>query len=199
MKILGVTGSSGAGKTLITNLFLKLDSTYIINTDDLAKKMAQKNSKYLNEIASFFGKDILLDDGNLNRKKLSQIILNDENAKKELNKITKSNLVPKMLEEINQNSNNKLIILDIPILYENKLEEYCDKVLAVISKKEEQIQRICLRDNLTQEQAENRLKIQLSNEFFKQNADYIIENYQKTEEKLLEEVIKIYEEIIKGE
>lgn len=199
MKILGVTGSSGAGKTLITNLFLKLEDTYIINTDDLAKKMAQKNSKYLNEIASFFGKDILLDDGNLNRKKLSQIISNDENAKKELNKITKSNLVPKMLEEINQNSNNKLIILDIPILYENKLEEYCDKVLAVISKKEEQIQRICLRDNLTQEQAKNRLKIQLSNEFFKQKADYIIENYKKTEEKLLEEVIKIYEEIIKGE
>lgn len=199
MKILGVTGSSGAGKTLITKLFLKLKSTYIINTDDLAKKMAQKNSKYLNEIASFFGKDILLEDGNLNRKKLSKIISQDENAKKELNKITKNNLVPKMLEEIKQNSNNELVILDIPILYENKLEEYCDKVLAVISKKEEQIKRICQRDNITEKQAENRLKIQLSNEFFKQNANYIIENYQKTEEELLEEITKIYVEIIKGE
>lgn len=199
MKILGVTGSSGAGKTLITNLFLKLKDTYIINTDNLAKKMAQKNTEYLNEIANFFGQEILLEDGNLNRKKLSQIISQDENAKKELNKITKKHLVPKMLDEVKRNSNNKLIILDIPILYENKLEEYCDKVLAVISKKEEQIKRICLRDNITQEQAENRLKIQLSNEFFEQNADYIIENYQKNEEELLEEIIIIYEEIIKGE
>ncbi|MBP3596344.1 MAG: dephospho-CoA kinase [Clostridia bacterium] len=199
MKILGVTGSSGAGKTLITNLFLKFKNTYIINTDDLAKKMAQKDTEYLNEIANFFGQDILLEDGNLNRKKLSQRISQDENARKELNKITKKHLVPKMLDEVKRNSNNKLIILDIPILYENKLEEYCDKVLAVISKKEEQIKRICLRDNITQEQAENRLKIQLSNEFFKQNADYIIENYQKKEEELLEEIIIIYEEIIKGE
>ena len=177
MKILGITGSSGSGKTLVTNLFLNLESTYIINTDELAKKIAQKNSKYLNEIAEFFGQDILLDDGNLNRKKLSQIISEDENAKKELNKITKNNLVPKMLEEIKQNSNNKLIVLDIPILYENKLEVYCDKVLAIISEKEEQIKRICSRDNISREQAENRLKIQLSNDFFKQNADYIIKNY----------------------
>lgn len=199
MKILGITGSSGAGKTLITNLFLKLESTYIINTDDLAKKLAQKDSKYLNEITDFFGQDILLEDGNLNRKKLSKIISENENAKNELNKITKNNLVPKMLEEIKQNSNNKLIILDIPILYENKLEVYCDKVLAVISKKEEQIKRICARDNISEEKAKNRLKIQLSNEFFKANADYIIENYQKTEEELLEEITKIYEEIIKGE
>ena len=199
MKILGITGSSGSGKTLVTNLFLNLESTYIINTDELAKKIAQKNSKYLNEIAEFFGQDILLDDGNLNRKKLSQIISEDENAKKELNKITKNNLVPKMLEEIKQNSNNKLIVLDIPILYENKLEVYCDKVLAIISEKEEQIKRICSRDNISREQAENRLKIQLSNDFFKQNADYIIENYQKTEKELLNEITKIYEEMIKGE
>lgn len=199
MKILGITGSSGAGKTLITNLFLKLESTYIINTDELAKKLAKKNSKYIKEIEESFGQEILLEDGNLNRKKLSEIISKDENSKNELNKITKNNLVPKMLQEIEKNSNKKLIILDIPILYENKLEVYCDKVLAIISKKEEQIKRICIRDNITKEQAENRLKIQLSNEFFKQKADYIIENYQKNESELLKEITKIYEEIIKGE
>ena len=192
MKILGITGSSGAGKTLVTNLFLELNSTHIINTDDLAKKLVQKDTKYLKEIVDFFGQDILLADGNLNRKKLSNTISKNNQAQNELNKITKNNLVPKMLEEINNNSDKELIILDIPILYENKLDVYCDKVLAIISKKEEQIRRICARDNITKSQAENRLKIQLSNEFFKENADYIIENYDKTQDELLIEIKKIY-------
>ncbi len=199
MKILGITGSSGAGKTLVTNLFLELNSTHIINTDDLAKKLVQKDTKYLKEIVDFFGQDILLADGNLNRKKLSNTISKNNQAQNELNKITKNNLVPKMLEEINNNSDKELIILDIPILYENKLDVYCDKVLAIISKKEEQIRRICARDNITKSQAENRLKIQLSNEFFKENADYIIENYDKTQDELLIEIKKIYNEMIKGE
>lgn len=198
MKILGITGSSGSGKTTVSKLFEKMKSVYIINTDEMARNLDEKGSKYLTEIEDFFGKDILLENGKLNRKKMSQIIFENENYKEELNKITKRNLLPKMLDEINMNSDKNVIVLDIPILFENKLEEYCDKVLVVISDKEEQIKRICKRDNIDEKTAIQRLKTQKENVFYTEKANYVINNTNKTEEDLLKEIEKIYKEILEG-
>ena len=192
MKTLAVTGSSGSGKTTISKLFLRLEDTFLINTDELAKEMAENDDKYLNEIILSFGKYILNESGNLNRKKLSNIIFESESAQEELNRITKRNILPKIDKIISENSDKKLIVIDVPILYENSLENHFDKVLAVISKREEQLKRIITRDGIELTDAEKRLNIQLGNDFFEKKADFVINNCEKTIDDLYKEVIKIY-------
>ena len=197
MKTLAITGSSGSGKTTISNLFLRLSGTMIINTDEIAREMSQNDKKYFNEIVEYFGPMILDKNRSLDRKKISYIIAENEEAKKQLDIITKRNILPKIDNIIKQNNDKKLIIVDVPILYENNLEGYFDKVLAIISDKEEQISRICKRDNLNKYEAEARLNIQLDNEFFEENADYIIKNVGKSLDELYKEVFAIYIDLIK--
>ena len=196
MKTLAITGSSGSGKTMISQLFLRFEGTYLINTDELARDMAENDKQYLNDIILSFGKDILDPNRSLNRRRLSVIIAESEDARKELNRITKKNIMPKIEKAIEENKDKKLIVVDVPILYENQLEGFFDKVLAVVSDKEEQIRRIEERDGLEELDARARLKMQNSNEFFKEKADFVIENIGKTKEDIYKEVISIYLEIM---
>lgn len=197
MKILAVTGSSGSGKTTVSKMFLNFEETVLIDTDKLAREMADEDEEYLNDIILAFGDEILDEFGKLNRKKLSRIIANDSKARRTLNNITKECLMPKLDELVVRYSDKKLIVVDIPILYENELEEYFDKVLAVISNRDEQVRRICERDNLSVEDANLRLDMQLDNSFFIDHADFIIENFGKNEAELYNEVGAIYADMIK--
>ena len=192
-----ITGSSGSGKTTISKMFLEFEDTFLINADDVARKMASEDKIYLQEIVDYFGIDILDEMGNLNRKKLSYIIAKNEEARTKLNEITKKNIIPKIDRIILDNCNKKMAIIDVPVLYENKLESYFDVVVAVISNKEEQIKRICSRDNLSVDEANLRLNMQLDNAVFKQKADFVIYNFEKTVQNLKDEVSNIYN-IIEG-
>jgi len=158
--------------------------------------MAENDEQYLTDIILYFGKDILDPNRGLDRKKLSVIIAEDPEARKELNRITKKNIMPRIEKAIEENIDKKLIVVDVPILYENQLECHFDKVLAIVSDKEEQIRRIETRDDLKEIDARARLNMQKSNEFFKEKADFIIENIGKTKEDLYKEVIKIYYKIM---
>lgn len=196
MKTLAITGSSGSGKTTIAELFLKLDDTFLINTDELAREMAENDKNYLKDIILAFGGKILNSSMGLDRKRLSKIIAEDVDARIELNRITKKNLMPRIDKIIEENKDKKLIVVDVPVLYENELENYFDKVLAIVSDKEEQIKRIMKRDGLNRDNAEARLNMQLDNDFFKENADFLIVNFGKSKTELYKEVSKIYLEMM---
>ena len=196
MKTLAITGSSGSGKTTIAELFLKLDETILINTDEIAKEMAENDKKYLNDIILAFGAKILNSSMGLDRKRLSKIIAEDVDARIELNRITKKNIMPRINKMIEENKDKRLIVVDVPILYENQLEHYFDKVLAIISDKDEQIKRIMKRDKLNRQEAEARLNMQLDNDFFSKNADFVIVNFGKSTTELYKEISKIYLEIM---
>lgn len=196
MKTLAITGSSGSGKTTIAELFLKLDETILINTDEIAKEMAENDKKYLNDIILAFGAKILNSSMGLDRKRLSKIIAEDVDARIELNRITKKNIMPRINKIIEENKDKRLIVVDVPILYENQLEHYFDKVLAIVSDKDEQIKRIMKRDKLNRQEAEARLNMQLDNDFFSKNADFVIVNFGKSTTELYKEISKIYLEIM---
>ena len=196
MKTLAITGSSGSGKTTIAELFLKLDETFLINTDEIAREMAEKDKNYLNDIILAFGAKILNSSMGLDRKRLSKIIAEDCEARIELNRITKKNIMPRINKIIEENKDKKLIVVDVPVLYENQLENYFDKVLAIVSDKDEQIKRIMKRDGLNRDDAEARLNMQLDNDFFSENADFVIVNFGKSTSELYKEVSKIYLEMI---
>lgn len=175
MKVIGITGSSGSGKSTLTKILAKKLNAKVIDADKVVKQMQKPGTIYFEKIVDLFGKEILQQDGNLNRRKLAQIIFQDELKKEEINKLTYKYVVEEIKTQI-KNAREECTIIDAPLLIESKLNEICNATIAVISNKEEQIKRLCKRDNIAKEEAIARLNSQKSNEYYKKNADYVVEN-----------------------
>ena len=174
--IIGITGSSGAGKSTICEILKKEYNVKIINADKIAKRLSNKGTNYINDIIKTFGNDIVDEQGELKRKKLGQIIYNNPEKRKKLNKCTFKYIKKEIEEEIERTKEYVTIIIDAPLLFECGLEKLCDKVIGVVSKRNLQIERIVARDNIDYQEAESRLNAQEDNEFYIKRCDVIIEN-----------------------
>ena len=194
-KIIGITGSSGSGKTTVTKILEKELKAKAIYADEVVKQMQKPNSEYFEKIVDLFGYDILdkVDKGTvllskkgnfgqenrplvqLNRKKIADIIFQNQEQKDRLDKLTYKYVVEEIKKQITTAEEN-YVIIDAPLLIESRLNEICDIVIGVVSEKKEQIKRICNRDNIEESKAILRLEAQKDNEFYKKNVDYIVEN-----------------------
>lgn len=177
LKIIGVTGNSGSGKSFICEILLnKYDDIVIVDADKIARKMSDIGTLYYKEVVNMFGKSIVTDKLEIDRKLLAEIIFNDDEKRKELNSITFRYVVDEIKNNIKLNSNRSVIVIDVPLLFESGLDEICDITLGVVSDEDIKINRICSRDGVSVEQAKDRLKVQLGDEDLKGKCDYIIEN-----------------------
>ena len=182
--ILGITGSSGAGKSTVCEILERKYSSQTINADKIAKQLSKQGTNYLQEIIQNFGDDILLEDGELNRRKLANIIYSNPEKRDELNNITFKYIKNEIKEQIAK-SNNNIIAIDAPLLLEANLQEICDKTIAVISEDRNlQIKRIIKRDNIDKEHAIARLNAQHPNEFYIQNWDNTLINEETLEQQI---------------
>lgn len=174
--IIGITGSSGSGKSTISKMLAQRYNGKIIDADEIARRLSIENSKYINEIVSKFGKDIIDEFGNINRRQLAEIIYSDDNKRNVLNNCTFKYIVNSIKTKLQNIRNCDFIIIDAPLLFESKLNELCDVIIGVIAKREIQIDRIMKRDNINFEHAEKRIQSQKNNDFYIQNCDRIIQN-----------------------
>ena len=182
--ILGITGSSGAGKSTVCEILERKYSSQTINADKIAKQLSKQGTNYLQEIIQNFGDDILLEDGELNRRKLANIIYSNPEKRDELNNITFKYIKNEIKEQIAK-SNNNIIAIDAPLLLEANLQEICDKTIAVISEDRNlQIKRIIKRDNIDKEHAIARLNAQHPNEFYIKNCDNTLINDETLEQQI---------------
>lgn len=188
MKIIGIAGSSGAGKTTVCSILKKKYNAEIIDADKVAKQLSNRGTMYLQSIVEYFGNDIINKEGELKRKELANIIYEDEEKREQLNKLTFIHVVDEIKRKISHLTEKELIVIDAPLLFESNLNQICDFVIGVIAKKEDKIARICERDHISEELAKKRLAIQKDDTFIQENADYIIENNGKTES--LEEILR---------
>ncbi len=176
MNIIGVTGSSGAGKSTVCNILQQEYRVKVINADKIAKRLSKRGTNYIEEIAKKFGPDILDDDGELKRKKLAEIIYMNPQKRKELNSCTFKYIRKEIQREIKEEKDATTIVIDVPLLFECELDQLCDYVVGVISHRDLQIERIVARDNVDYEHAEKRLAAQEKNEFYINKCSDIIEN-----------------------
>lgn len=182
MKIVGLTGNSGAGKTTVCEILKKRYNVEIIDADKVAKQLTNGKTPYLKHIVEKFGIEILDEAMNLNRKKLANIIYNDNKKREELNEITFIHVVDEIKNRINELEDSKIVVIDAPLLFESNLNEICDITIGIIAKDNIKLDRICKRDSIDKQTAQKRIDIQLKNEYLYENADYIIENDSSMEE-----------------
>ena len=182
MKIIGITGNSGSGKSYVSEFIKKyyLEQNIkaeIIDADQVAKSMQNSKAEYMRAIVREFGEDIL-EEGKLNRKKLAKIVFSNNQEKEKLDRITQKYVVANIKEQIKsyREQGMVIIVIDVPLLFESGLNQECTITVGVIAQKEKKLERICKRDNITIEEAELRLNSQQNDEYYRNNCDYIIEN-----------------------
>lgn len=186
--VIGVTGNSGSGKSEVSKILAKKINAIIINADEEVKKLSEPGNIYYEKIIKKFGKNIL-DNKKINKNKLADLIYNNKKARKKINKLTNKYVVKEIIKKtkIEKNKNNN-VILDVPLLFESKLNKICNFTVAVIAKEEIKINRIINRDNTNENIAKARLNIQPNDEFYKKRASFIIENNENLEKIDLEEI-----------
>lgn len=193
MKIIGITGSSGSGKSTVCEILKEKYNVKIIDADKIAKELLKVGTEYYKDVVSKFGTEITNNVGEIDRKKLANLIYNDDTKRKMLNNSTFYYVVEEIKTRVKE-TNNIDIIIDAPLLFESKLDNICNLTIGVISKESVQIDRIVKRDSITKEQACRRLKAQQTNEFYISKCTEIISNdneYIETE-KQIEQIAKKY-------
>lgn len=174
MKIIGITGGTGAGKSSVCDE-LKKCGAQIIDADLIARQIVEKGKPALEEIITVFGKDIIMPNGELNRQKLGSIVFTDSNKLTILNKITHKYIFDEMQRQINECSSD-VLVLDVPLLFEQDFPFNCDLTVAVVADKEERIRRIMARDGITRKSAEERVSNQMSDDEYIKHADICFKN-----------------------
>jgi dephospho-CoA kinase len=176
MRVLGLTGGIGSGKTMVGAMFSQLGAE-LIDADQLAREVVEPGQPALDEIVSRFGADILLPNGRLDRRKLGRIIFADASARAGLNAITHPRIRERMEAAVDARHERRgLLILDIPLLFENARSGLVEKVIVVWVDPQTQVRRLIARGGLTAEEARQRIAAQMPLDEKRALADHVIDN-----------------------
>lgn len=177
MKVIGLTGGIGTGKSTVS-AYLREKGCRIIDADCMAHQMTEKGSPCLAEIEAAFGKEVFLEDGSLNRKKLGETVFADPVKKERLEQIITQKVIEKTLAEIDRSrrQQEELVVLDAPLLFECGMQGDTDENWLVTCDKKIRFARIAARDGLSSEEIEKRMRNQMPTEQKEKLADRIIDN-----------------------
>lgn len=171
--IIGLTGGIGSGKSTVAGFFKALDIE-VIDADNISRLVVQKGQPALAKIVTYFGSDILI-DGELNRTKLRQCIFVDETKKNWLNDLLHPLIRSEMLAQLGR-AKGKYVLLEAPLLFENKLDNYCEHVVVIDIDEQSQVNRASIRDNCTIEQIKAIISSQISRQDRLAKASFVIDN-----------------------
>lgn len=175
--VIGLTGGIASGKSTVSQM-IKEKGIRVVDADIIAKEAVSKGSAALHQIVQTFGEEVLLPNGELNRQQLGAIIFSDEEKRKKLNAIVHPEVRKEMLEQRDEgvSNNETFVVLDIPLLFESKLEGLVDRIIVVYTTPDLQLSRLMNRNDLSEEEALNRIHSQQPLEEKCQKADRVIEN-----------------------
>jgi len=184
VKVIGVTGGIGSGKSTVSRILKDLGAK-IVDADKIARKILVKGGKPLEDVVNYFGKEILDSDGELNRKKLADIVFNKSEKLTVLNKITHGYIAEEIIKAVSSYKADNaadIIVIDAPIPIEHGFIDQSDEIWVVTANREVRISRIMERNGLSREDAEKRIDSQQSDEAYLSIADEIIVNEGSIEE-----------------
>ena len=188
----GLTGGIGSGKTTVSNFLLEYGIP-VYNSDSLGKKLMNTNLELINDIVNIFGESVY-NNGILNTNLLSSIVFSDAEKIKQLNNLVHPKVAEDFKQWVEKNNNQPILVKEAAILIESGAYLDMDKIILVISKKSNRINRVSKRDNSDLESIEKRINFQLTDDEKIKYADYIIDNNSSLDY-LKNEVLRVINEI----
>ncbi|NMA82780.1 MAG: dephospho-CoA kinase [Epulopiscium sp.] len=179
MKVAGLTGGSGTGKTTIAHYFVRQYQAYLIDADRIGHDIIKKGRPAYTLLVDHFGCEILEATEGINRKKLGAIVFSDKEKLSLLNEITHPFIVKEIKKRIHyatQSQEYSFILIDGALLVEAKIHENVDELWAVYTSMENRICRLKKRDFLSEAQIKQRIESQMPWDTLKQYANRIIDN-----------------------
>ena len=181
---IGLTGGIATGKSTVSRLLAERGAA-IIDADVIAREIMEPGHPVLAAVSEPFGPGVLNADGTLNRKKLGEIVFSNPEERKALEALTHPAIRAEMkqrMEELEAADPHRLVVADIPLLYESGLDPLYERIMVVYVPREVQLTRLMLRDGLSKEAAEQRISAQMDIEIKKERADILIDNSGGLEE-----------------
>lgn len=179
MKVIGLTGSAGTGKTSVAR-HLKMLGAEVIEADEIARQLTAPGEPLLKKIAAAFGPDFILPGGILDRARLRRLIFSDEGARKKLDEITHPPIIAaieKRLAELRRRPvPPRVVVVEAPLLFETGLERLFDEVWVVIAEPEAVVRRLVARDRIPPEQAQAMIAVQMPQAEKMRRANRVIDN-----------------------
>lgn len=198
MLVVGLTGGIGCGKSEVSRKFAE-SGAFILNADQIAHQITNTNQQVIQAIKDNFGSEYYLLSGELDRKKLGQLVFSNRGALQTLNQIIHPHLIQKIRNEI-QNYRKKplfpVLLIEMAILFELEMEQDFDMVIVVTAPLSSIIKRLKKRDKLTPQAVLDRLNAQLPPHIKEQQADILIQNNSDLKN-LNQQVEKIWTELLK--
>lgn len=178
MKIIGLTGGIGSGKSTVS-AYLKEKGCIIIDADEISRKMTENGSSALDQIRACFGDEYFYADGSLDRKKMGVTVFNDSEKKRMLEDIVTQAVIRKTTEDIEilrKSRTDGIAVLDAPLLFEFNVQGLTDESWLVTADEETVLERVKLRDDMSEEEIRGRISNQMPLEDKKRIADRVIDN-----------------------
>lgn len=192
MKIIGLTGGIGSGKTTVSKIFASL-GVPVFFADDEAKKLYEDPEVIEQAKSVLQSNDIVDDKGKIIRQKIATIIFNDEKKRSALNQLLHP-LVKKRFDEWMSAQSFSYCIREAAILIESGSYKDCDEIIVVASSMEKRINRVMERDGVKREDVEKRINSQITDDERMKYANFVIQNNSTTED-LYDQVLKIHQQL----
>lgn len=189
--IIGLTGSIASGKSTVAQM-LQGYQLPIVDADIVARQVVEPGTQTLQQIAEAFGQEVMKEDGTMDREKVGAIIFHEPAQRKVLNDIIHPAIRAEMLRQRDELVQNGAahVVMDIPLLFESKLQHFVDKILVVSVTEEIQLARLMERNQLPESEARARIASQLPMSVKEKGADAVIYN-NTTKEATAEQLKKI--------
>ncbi|MDZ7700200.1 MAG: dephospho-CoA kinase [Deltaproteobacteria bacterium] len=194
--VAGLTGVIASGKTTVSNE-LKALGARLIDFDLIARQVVEPGRPAYNDVIKFFGTQVCLEDGTLDRKKISDIVFKDMEKRKKLEGFTHPRIYEeffRQLKEIGEEDPAAVVIVDIPLLVELNLMYLFEKIIVVAVSPDTQKKRLMERDGIEAEEASRIIASQLPVKDKKGFADWVIEN-DGSKEETLQEVARVFKQL----
>lgn len=180
MKIIGLTGQTGAGKGTVDAILAKY-GVPSVDTDAVYHEILDAGGDCTNELVAAFGNAILNAEGKVDRAALAKIVFGKKDTPillHTLNEITHKYIMSETKKRLSafEKAGAYAAVIDAPLLFEAKVDEWCDLILGVLAEKELRISRIMARDHIRREDAVKRVNSQRDDRFFREHCHFVLEN-----------------------
>ena len=189
MKRIGLTGNMGCGKSTVGKMFRDL-GMLVIDADEIIRGFYKRGSEIFEKLLNLLGTQVLDKEGNIDRKKVANLVFSQEGLLRKLEDITHSELYRQIKAIEEKNKERDIIMIEASLIYEKGTEDRYDKVIVVYAP-EEVCRRRVLKKGVSLEDFERRIKFQMDIEEKKRRADYIIDNSDGIE-KTRQQVYNLY-------